>query len=158
MWKGFFTYNMHVVPDYVLFGMQLNQCQTVFENSQVVRVQENSSSLEAGRQARQIAVIVQDDLVNSVRPGENVIVTGKCRCICCGAGAYTRACESAHLLIQHSDQHPVRSQLCQSSSMYFYATMFSEHFSCRDSWKHVQVWSRCAFIAVLPLCGGCAYC
>ena len=81
---------MHVMPDYVLFGMQLNQCQTVFENSQVVRVQENSSSLEAGRQARQIAVIVQDDLVNSVRPGENVIVTGKCRCICCGAGAYTR--------------------------------------------------------------------
>ncbi len=80
---------MHVVPKYVLFGMQLDQCQTVFENSQVLRVQENSSSLEAGRQARQIAVIVQDDLVNSVTPGEKVKVTGKCRCICLDAGAYT---------------------------------------------------------------------
>ena len=60
--------------------MQLDQCQTVFENSQIIRVQENASSLEAARQARQIAVVVLDDLVNSVKPGENVIVTGTCRC------------------------------------------------------------------------------
>jgi len=80
---------MHVLPDYVLLGVQLDQCHTVFENSQIIRVQENSSSVKAARQARQIAVTLQYDLVNSVKPGENVIITGKCRCICCGTGAYS---------------------------------------------------------------------
>lgn len=72
---------MHLLLDYVLLGMQLDQCHTVFEDSQIIRAQENSSNVQAAHQARQIAVILQDDLVNSVKPGENVIITGKCRCV-----------------------------------------------------------------------------
>ncbi|KAL0040074.1 hypothetical protein WJX79_005133 [Trebouxia sp. C0005] len=55
---------------------ELDQCHTVFEDSQIIRAQENSSNVQAAHQARQIAVILQDDLVNSVKPGENVIITG----------------------------------------------------------------------------------
>ena len=57
-------------------GMQLDQQHTLFENVQMITVQEDSSSIEPGHQARQLVVTLKNDLVNKVIVGRHVTITG----------------------------------------------------------------------------------
>ena len=55
---------------------QVNVRETVYRNYQKVTLQESPGSVPAGRLPRSKEVILLHDLVDSVRPGEEVIVTG----------------------------------------------------------------------------------
>jgi len=54
----------------------LNAQETVYSNFQRLTLQESPSSVPAGRMPRSREVIVTDDLVDAVRPGEEIIVSG----------------------------------------------------------------------------------
>lgn len=67
--------------------MQVNVKETVYRNYQKITLQESPGSVPAGRLPRSKEVILLHDLVDSVRPGEEIIVTGEaCRGGCPGAG------------------------------------------------------------------------
>lgn len=55
---------------------QVNVKETVYRNYQKVTLQESPGSVPAGRLPRSKEIILLHDLVDSVRPGEEVIVTG----------------------------------------------------------------------------------
>lgn len=57
----------------------MNAKETVYRNYQKITLQEAPGSVPAGRLPRSKEVILLHDLVDSVRPGEEVIVTGE-RC------------------------------------------------------------------------------
>lgn len=54
----------------------MNAKETVYRNYQKITLQESPGSVPAGRLPRSKEVILLHDLVDSVRPGEEVIVTG----------------------------------------------------------------------------------
>ncbi|KAL4424005.1 hypothetical protein ABPG75_001306 [Micractinium tetrahymenae] len=55
---------------------QVNVKETVYRNYQKITLQESPGSVPAGRLPRSKEVILLHDLVDSVRPGEEIIVTG----------------------------------------------------------------------------------
>ena len=55
---------------------QVNREETVYRNYQLVTVQETPGSVPAGRMPRSKEVIITGDLVDSVRPGDQVEVVG----------------------------------------------------------------------------------
>ena len=55
---------------------QVNVKDTVYRNYQKVTLQESPGSVPAGRLPRSKEIILLHDLVDSVRPGEEVVVTG----------------------------------------------------------------------------------
>ena len=56
--------------------MQVNVKETVYRNYQKITLQESPGSVPAGRLPRSKEIILLHDLVDAVRPGEEVIVTG----------------------------------------------------------------------------------
>lgn len=56
--------------------MQLNVALTKYRNYQKVTVQETPGTVPAGRLPRHKEVIMLHDLINTARPGEEVMVTG----------------------------------------------------------------------------------
>jgi DNA replication licensing factor MCM2 len=54
----------------------VNVKETVYRNYQKVTLQESPGSVPAGRLPRSKEVVLLHDLVDGVRPGEEVIVTG----------------------------------------------------------------------------------
>ena len=59
-----------------LYRLQVNVKETVYRNYQKITLQESPGSVPAGRLPRSKEVILLHDLVDAVRPGEEVIVTG----------------------------------------------------------------------------------
>ncbi len=59
-----------------LANLQVNVEQTVYRAYQRITLQETPGSVPAGRLPRQKEVILLNDLVDAVRPGEQVIITG----------------------------------------------------------------------------------
>jgi len=55
---------------------RLNIAQTVYRNYQKVTLQEPPGSVPAGRVPRSRDVVLRDDLVDTVKPGEEITVTG----------------------------------------------------------------------------------
>lgn len=55
---------------------QVNVKETVYRNYQKITLQESPGSVPAGRLPRSKEVILLHDLVDGVRPGEEVIATG----------------------------------------------------------------------------------
>ena len=51
--------------------------RTVYRNYQKVTLQESPGSVPPGRLPRSKEVVLLNDLVDSVRPGEEVVVTGE---------------------------------------------------------------------------------
>lgn len=72
--------------------------ETVYRNYQKITLQESPGSVPAGRLPRSKEVILLNDLVDSVRPGEEVIVTGGC---VCGGG---RCWEGAGRVVKRGGQ------------------------------------------------------
>ncbi len=64
-------------PPPTLIHLQVNAKETVYRNYQKITLQEAPGSVPAGRLPRSKEVILLHDLVDSVRPGEEVIVTGE---------------------------------------------------------------------------------
>ena len=56
---------------------QTNVRETKYRNYQKVTLQEAPGSVPAGRLPRSKDVLLLNDLVDSVRPGEEIIVTGE---------------------------------------------------------------------------------
>ncbi|KAL9643786.1 hypothetical protein ABK040_016088 [Willaertia magna] len=54
----------------------INESKTVYSNHQKITIQEPPGTVPAGRIPRSKDVILTDDLIDCVRPGEEVIVTG----------------------------------------------------------------------------------
>ena len=54
----------------------INSQQTLYANYQKLTLQESPGSVPAGRIPRSREVIVTDDLVDTVRPGEEIVVSG----------------------------------------------------------------------------------
>jgi len=61
---------------------QMNVRETKYRNYQKVTLQEAPGSVPAGRLPRSKDVLLLNDLVDSVRPGEEIIVTGERRVHC----------------------------------------------------------------------------
>jgi DNA replicative helicase MCM subunit Mcm2 (Cdc46/Mcm family) len=56
---------------------QVNVKETVYRNYQKITLQESPGSVPAGRLPRSKEVILLHDLVDKVRPGEEVVITGE---------------------------------------------------------------------------------
>ncbi|KAL0221584.1 hypothetical protein RCL1_001438 [Eukaryota sp. TZLM3-RCL] len=57
-------------------GFKLAKNYSKYSSVQRVDVQESPNTVEAGRAPRSISIILKDDLIDMVRPGQEVIVTG----------------------------------------------------------------------------------
>jgi replicative DNA helicase Mcm len=57
-------------------GFNLLQDESLFLDTQTVRIQEPLEELSGGEQPRQTNIILEDDLVDTVAPGNNVKITG----------------------------------------------------------------------------------
>jgi DNA replication licensing factor MCM2 len=54
----------------------VNQEETTYRNYQKLTLQESPSAVPAGRLPRQKDIVLLNDLIDSARPGDEVIVTG----------------------------------------------------------------------------------
>jgi DNA replication licensing factor MCM2 len=70
---------------------RVDRQKTLYRNHQKVTLQESPSSVEPGKMPRQKEVILQGDLVDSVRPGDKMELTGIYKCIY-DAGTNARTC------------------------------------------------------------------
>ena len=75
--KGIKDIKPNICPDCQTKGpFKLNETQTIYNNYQKIVLQESPGSVPAGRIPRSRDVILIDDLCDSVRPGEQIQVTG----------------------------------------------------------------------------------
>lgn len=57
-----------------------NRC--LYSDKQLVRLQENPDEIPEGETPHAVSLFAFDDLVDAVRPGDRVDVTGIFRCVC----------------------------------------------------------------------------
>merc|ERR1719301_365090 len=70
---------------------QVDRQKTLYRNHQKVTLQESPSSVEPGKMPRSKEVILTGDMVDTVRPGDKMDLTGIYRCIY-DAGTNARTC------------------------------------------------------------------
>lgn len=63
-------------PCPIICAPQVNSAETVYGNYQKLTLQESPGSVPAGRLPRHKEVVLLGDLIDVVRPGEEVEVTG----------------------------------------------------------------------------------
>ncbi len=70
------THSCPVLTTVLRHAVQINIKDTVYRNYQKVTLQESPGSVPAGRLPRSKEVILLNDLVDAVRPGEEVVISG----------------------------------------------------------------------------------
>jgi len=70
---------------------RVDRQKTLYRNHQKITLQESPGSVEAGKMPRSKEVVLTDDQVDQVRPGDELIVTGMYRCLH-DAGTNARTC------------------------------------------------------------------
>lgn len=112
----------HLCSNRSRYDLDMSGCE--FANWQRVHIQENAPEIPRGSLPRSIDVIVRDGLVERIRPGSHIDLTGFCIAVPIGHSLASSRCASANNGI--ADERPRRRQHELSHTLIFVCVHFAE--------------------------------
>lgn len=115
----------HLCTNRTRYELDLPKC--IFSNWQRIHVQESTLEIPRGSLPRSVDVVSRDSLVEKIKPGTHVVLTGYCVAVPTGQSIASSKCAAAVDGI--ADQKPKRRQHELSHNLVFICVHFSENSS-----------------------------